>query len=223
MARLTLLTTTLLGTCSTLGAKLRIAFTPAGDQPVRHVLRDSARYGDNPHANFARADEALKPVKSQDRLTVRLSAFAFHIDIKAGNDLEAFFFKALVGEQRRAEMADADKDDWLKLFAPQNLGNPVAQLPDIVPKAARAEMTEAGQVLAQLGGFDTRRQRERLARRGLHAVFRESIQTAQIYAQSVDRFFGNRDPHGSFANVSLAVVARKVKESSRGPHGVRSR
>ncbi len=181
MARLTLLTTTLLGTRSTLGAKFRIAVTPAATSRFATSCATALGTVIIP-MRMLRADEVFELVELQNRLIVRLAAFAFHIDIEAGDDLEALFFKALVGEQCRAEMADADDHDRLKLFAPQNLGNPLAQLQDVVPETACAEMTKAGQILAQLGRFDARRQRECLARCGLHAVFRESIQTAQIYA-----------------------------------------
>src|ERR1017187_3916231 len=97
-----------------------------GHETVRHVLRCGRWHGDDAHADLAAANKILQFVKGQNRLTVGLASFAFHIDIKTGNNLEALFFKSLVGQQCQTEMADTDEYDGLKLGAAQHLGNLVA-------------------------------------------------------------------------------------------------
>src|ERR1041384_617687 len=92
-------------------------------------------------------------------------------------------------------MADADEDDGLQALAAEHFGDLVPQLRDVVAQPPRAEVTKASEVLAELSGFHAGSVRERLARHSLHAVFTELIEAAQVHAEPIDSFSGNRRSH----------------------------
>ena len=62
-----------------------------------------------------------------------------------------------------AEVANADENDGLQAVGTEQIDDHHGQLLDIVAQAARAELAEVSQVLAQLGGFDAGGLGQRLA------------------------------------------------------------
>jgi hypothetical protein len=114
--------------------------------------------------------------------------------IERGDDLEAFLGKPLVvAEQSRAEIAGSGQDDGLQASGAQNFVELLVQRGDIVTEPARAELPEVSQILAQLGGLDPRRLRERRRGDGGDLVMFEALEASLIKGEPVDRLTGNID------------------------------
>src|SRR6185436_14814410 len=100
------------------------------------------------------ADEFWHSVHVEDGLGDALVAGAFWIDVEGGHDLEPFLFEAAVSQKRGAKTADANENDRLQTVCAEQIGDHFGQLLDIVTEAASAELSEVGEVLPQLGGFN---------------------------------------------------------------------
>ncbi len=127
-----------------------------------------------------------------------LSRLRLGVNVERGDDFKAFLFKTAIGEQREAEIADADEHDRLQAFGAELVGDHLRQLLDIVAEAARAELAEIGEVLAKLGGLDARDLGQRLAGDGADGVVLQPRQAAQINGQTIDRFARNFRAVGFF-------------------------
>jgi hypothetical protein len=72
-------------------------------------LSGGGGHGDDPHFDSVLPRVFFQLVQSIDRLGKRPFPVALDIDIEPGHDLETFFFKSLVRQERGAEMTDADR------------------------------------------------------------------------------------------------------------------
>ena len=95
--------------------------------------------------------------------------------------------KAAIRKERRAHVADADEHHWLQAARAQQVDDHLRELVHVVAEAARAELAEVGEVLAQLRGFDARDFRQRLAGDSANVVRLEPLEAAQIDGQTINR------------------------------------
>ena len=125
-------------------------------------------------------DEFRQFLHAQEGLFDFLVPLALRRGVESGDDFEALFFEAPIGEEGEAEVADADEDDGLEPGGSELVGDFPGELADIVAQAAGAEGAEVGEVLPELGGLDAGGLGERLAGDGADEVLAQPGEAAHI-------------------------------------------
>ena len=164
---------------------------PVFDEVIDDFLGDGGRHGDDGHADVVFLDEITDAIHAVHGDLGGLVAGTDGIEIEGGEDLEAFLFEAAILEEGGAEIADADEDHGLESAGAEEIADHLGELIDIVTEAAGAELAEVGEVLAELGGFDAGGAGEGFAADGLYFVFLETLQAAQVDAETIDRLAGD--------------------------------
>ena len=108
------------------------------------------------------------------------------IRIEGGDDLEAFFFEAMVAQQRGTEISRADEDDGLEVLAAEGFADGGGEEFDRIAEAAGAELPEVGEILAELRGLHPGGAGERGGTHGVHAVGTQFLEAA-VSRSRVDR------------------------------------
>ncbi len=160
------------------------------EELVGDLLGDGGGDGENGHADAVFPDEIGQPLAGQDG-DRGARAEATRVGIEGGDDLEAFLGKAVVGEEGGAEVAGADEDDGLERLIAEHVGDHATQRLDVVAEAAGAELSEVGEVLAELGGFDAGGAGQGLAGDGLDGVVPQALEAAEVDGQPIDGFPGD--------------------------------
>jgi hypothetical protein len=94
-------------------------------------------------------------------------------------------------EEGGAEIADANKDDGLEAGGAEGFREARAEGVNIVAEAARAELAEVGQVLAELRGLDAGCLCEGSGGDRGDAVGLEALEAAVVEGKTVNRFPGD--------------------------------
>ena len=124
------------------------------DKPVSRALGHRVGHGQHRHVRPVGADEPLQLRHVQDRRPRHLGADEGGGDVKGGLQPEARLPKAEILHQRVAQIAHAHNNNAVAAVHPQDMPDLTAQLVYIIPVSLLAELAEAAQVLADLGGRD---------------------------------------------------------------------
>src|SRR5262249_19847947 len=100
---------------------------------------------------------------------------------------EALPGKALVAEQRRAEVAEADQRDRPLAVESEDLLQLGLEPGHVVADAPHPELAEVGEVLAHLGRVEVEALGQLLGRYRLHSVLLELLQAARVDGETADR------------------------------------
>ena len=106
--------------------------------------------------------------------------------VEGGVHLEAHLFEIEVLQQRMAQMAHADDDEPVAVVDAQNVANLGPQLRHVVAIPLLAELAEAAEILADLGGGDVHLVPQGAGRDAHHALVVQVIQIPVIPGQPVD-------------------------------------
>jgi len=161
------------------GGEVEDAADAGVDEGVGDFLGGGGGDGDDGHADVFLANNFIDAVHRMNRNGGCFVAFA-GVVVEGGDDFKAFLFEAFVGEEGKAEVADADEDDGLEAGGAEEVGDHRAELLDVVSEAAGAELAEVGEVFAELGGFDAGGLGEGFAGHGANVVGLEALEAAQI-------------------------------------------
>ena len=106
--------------------------------------------------------------------------------VEGGVHLEAHLFEIEVLQQRMAQMAHADDDKPVAVVDAQNVADLGPQLRHVVAIPLLAELAEAAEILADLGGGDVHLVPQGAGRDAHHALVVQVIQIPVIPGQPVD-------------------------------------
>ena len=154
MARSTLRTSTLAGTDSTHGAKLRMLVTPAATSSSATAWAAPAGVAITPIAMRLLDRDLGQLVDVPDGQAVDLLADPGRVGVEQRDDPETAAGEAVVAGQRVTEVTDADQADGPALVEAEDVLDLVDQQGDVVADAAGAVRPEVREVLAQLGRVD---------------------------------------------------------------------
>src|ERR1017187_2445777 len=108
------------------------------------------------------------------------------------------FSKSAIRQQRKTKIADADQNHRLQPRGTEFIGNFGRKFSDVVTEAAGAERAEAGEVFAELRGFDAGGLRQRLAGNRADAILAQPRQAAQVNRETVNRLARDDGTAGFF-------------------------
>ena len=111
---------------------------------------------------------------------------AAEFGIKRADNLKPFLLETSIAQQRRAQRTNPDQDYRLESVRPQEVGNHSRELGDVVAQAPSTELSEVGEILAELRRFDSGGPSEGFATHGFESILPESMQAAQVNAQTVN-------------------------------------
>ena len=194
----TVLTATSAGAWSCVGAKFRIAFTPAFTTRSSDLLRLVARHGQHHDVGMFALDVALELRDVADGNALELPADLVRIVVVGGEDAEAALAESAILGEGRADLTGADDDDAPFAAESEDLAQASGQLGHGVAEPALSEGPEEGEVLSHLGRRRPAALRQLFARYGRQSAGLEVLQKAEVGREASDRGVCNSF-HGSKA------------------------
>ena len=161
------------------------------DKPVGQRLRTVLRHGEPGDVEVIFADIVLQLVHRADDVVVDFGADKGGGDVEGGVNLEADLLEVEVLEQGMAEVAGTDDNQLVPIVDAQNVADFGAQLGDVIAVSLLAELTEAAQILPDLGGRDVHFAAQRIGGYADDAFVIEVIQIAIIPGQTMNDRIGN--------------------------------
>ena len=158
-----------------LGGQLHVGEVPEAsdaqtDQPVGQRLRHALRHGQHRHVGMVAGHVVLQLVHGVDGHAADLRPDQRGGDVEGGVDAEAYLFKVEVLQQRMTQMPHADDDDAVPAVDAENVADLRPQLRHVVAVALLPELTEAAEILPDLGGGDVHFSAQRIGADAHHAL-----------------------------------------------------
>ena len=145
------------------GREVQDGLDPRGDDEVHDLLRRACRHGDDGDADAFVPDDPLelRGCRGWRRRSSRPGP-PCRSTCRRGDDLEAFLTESRIVRQRESQIAGTHDRDAEPPVEAEDRAEMPAEILDVVPDAADAELAEPGQVLPDLGGVQMKALRETL-------------------------------------------------------------
>ena len=156
------------------------------DEPVGQRLRNVLRHGEHGDVGVIFVDIVLQLIHRADGDVVDFGADKGGGDVEGGVNLEADLLEVEVLEQGMAEVAGTDDNQLVPIVDAQNVADFGAQFGDVIAVSLLAELTEAAQILPDLGGGDIHLAAEQTGRNAHDALVVEVVEIAVVARQTVD-------------------------------------
>ena len=173
------------------GGQLHIGEVPEApdaqaDQLIRQGLGHVLRYRQHRHVGLIPGYIVRQLIHSADGNAPDLGVDQRRGHVKGGVHLEAHLFKIEVLEQSVTQMARADDDKPVAVVNAQDVTDLGPQLGYVVAVPLLAELTEAAEILPDLGGGDVHLAPQRAGGDAHHALVIQVIQIPVVPGQPMD-------------------------------------
>ena len=125
-----------------------------GNETVRRLLGDGLRDGQHHHVYAVRLDKRVQLVHMENGNMVDLGSDQRGRDIESSIHREAGGGKRKILQQGVTQVANTDHDQVVIIVHPQDPANLRMELLHVIAVTLLAELADAAQVLADLGGGD---------------------------------------------------------------------
>ena len=171
------------GHCENARREVQNARHPGRDQPVGDGLRGMRRRRDHRDMDSVLGHHGLELVDASHDQTIDALAEPSRVRVQQRGDPEPPGHESVVPGQRVAEVADTHQDDGPRLVQPEHRLDLASQKGHVVAHAPGAVAAQVRQVLAEFGGVDPGRARQRVAGHGLVPRVGDVVQRPQILGQ----------------------------------------
>lgn len=159
---------------------------PARHQPVGQRARHMAGHRQHRHAHRMLGEVALQRVGVVDPHPRQFRAHDGAVHVEGGGQGEPALLKVEVLDERPAQVARAKDDGSMPPVHAQNVGDLAPELLNVVAVPLLAELAEAGQVLADLGGCQVHGVPQCVGGNTHDPRLEEVVQMAVIAGQAAD-------------------------------------
>lgn len=162
------------------GSEVEDAAHAGGDDAIGDFLGDIGRDGEDGELDGLGLEGLLEFIQGLDGEADGVGTDLGGVGIKDGREAESLGMEASVGHEGAAEIAGTDEDDIPGFVGAEDMSDLADQLLDAVADAGMAELSEIGEILADLGIGEAEAFAQLLGRDGPLVLAGKRLQLAQV-------------------------------------------